>query len=75
MPNEAAQRMTLFAPRCYYIRPSHSWASLCRPLQFLGAQAVLCSEDPAISGNSAPPKLPAADHFRVIFLVALPRPL
>lgn len=68
-PNEATQRMTLVAPRCYYIRPSHFLSSLCRPLQFLGAQAVcvLCSEYPAISGNSAPPKLPAADQFRVIF--------
>lgn len=38
--------MTLVAPRCYYIRPSHFLSSLCHPLQFLAAQAVdvPCSE-------------------------------
>lgn len=40
IPNEAAQRMMLVAPRCYHIRPSRSLPSLCHPLQFLGAQPV-----------------------------------
>lgn len=60
--------------KCYHIRPSPTSAGPRTPALF-GCLNCVCigRRYPAISGNSAPPKLPAADQFRVIFLVALPQ--